>query len=114
MSGEPCRCCAPDALVHRPSAPRARCAAAVGAAAGLRVAAPGRGLGFQAGHAGCGCLRLAAGRGEGARPSAAFFGVAAMFSAQRAGPARTPMGLNAHGAEQNAQFALNLLYWLAR
>lgn len=44
---------------------------------------------------------------------AAFFGEAAMFSAQLAGAQRAPMGLNAPGAEQNAQFVLNLLHWLA-
>lgn len=44
---------------------------------------------------------------------AAFFGEAAMFSAQLAGAQRAPMGMNAPGAEQNAQFALNLMHWLA-
>lgn len=44
---------------------------------------------------------------------AAFFGEAAMFSAQLAGADRAPMGMNAPGAEQNAQFVLNLLHWLA-
>lgn len=48
--------------------------------------------------------------GEG---RAAFFGEAAMFSAQLAGPKRSPMGMNSPGAEQNAQFVLNLLHWLA-
>jgi hypothetical protein len=42
----------------------------------------------------------------------AVFGEAAMFSAQRAGPERRPMGFNAPGAERNAQFALNTLHWL--
>ncbi len=45
---------------------------------------------------------------------AAFFGEAAMFSAQVAGPARSPMGMNAPGAEQNHQFVLNVLHWLSR
>lgn len=45
---------------------------------------------------------------------AAFFGEAAMFSAQVAGPARTPAGMNAPGAEQNARFVLNLMHWLSR
>lgn len=45
---------------------------------------------------------------------AAFFGEAAMFSAQVAGPARSPMGMNAPGAEQNFQFVLNVLHWLSR
>lgn len=44
---------------------------------------------------------------------AAFFGEAAMFSAQVAGAARTPMGMNAPGAEQNSQFVLNVLHWLS-
>jgi len=44
--------------------------------------------------------------GEG---RAAFFGEAAMFSAQVAGPNRQPMGMNAPGAEQNFQFVLNVL-----
>ena len=44
---------------------------------------------------------------------AAFFGEAAMFSAQIAGANRRPMGMNAPGAEQNFQFVLNLLHWLS-
>ena len=44
---------------------------------------------------------------------AAFFGEAAMFSAQLAGADRAPMGMNSPGAERNAQFVLNLLHWLA-
>jgi len=47
------------------------------------------------------------------RGRAAFFGEAAMFSAQVAGANRTPMGMNAPMAEQNAQFVLNVLHWLA-
>lgn len=43
---------------------------------------------------------------------AAFFGEAAMFSAQVAGPERTPIGMNAPMAEQNFQFVLNVLHWL--
>jgi hypothetical protein len=43
----------------------------------------------------------------------AAFGEAAMFSAQLAGPQRAPMGMNAPRAEQNAQFVLNVLHWLA-
>ena len=43
---------------------------------------------------------------------AAFFGEAAMFSAQVAGPERRPMGMNAPTAAQNFQFTLNLLHWL--
>jgi len=43
---------------------------------------------------------------------AAFFGEAAMFSAQVAGPERQPAGMNAPGAEQNFQFVLNLMHWL--
>ncbi len=44
----------------------------------------------------------------------AFFGEAAMFSAQVEGPDREPMGMNAPLAEQNPQFVLNVLHWLAR
>ena len=44
---------------------------------------------------------------------AAFFGEAAMFSAQVTGAARRPMGMNAPGAERNYQFVLNLLHWLS-
>lgn len=51
-------------------------------------------------------LRLGRGR-------AAFFGEAAMFSAQVAGAQRRPMGMNAPLAEQNARFALNVLAWLS-
>jgi hypothetical protein len=49
--------------------------------------------------------RVAAGR-------VAFFGEAAMFTAQRAGAAQRPMGMNAPRAEQNARFVLNVLRWL--
>jgi hypothetical protein len=45
---------------------------------------------------------------------AAFFGEAAMFSAQLAGPQKQPMGMNAPGAESNFRFTLNLLHWLTR
>lgn len=45
---------------------------------------------------------------------AAFFGEAAMFSAQLAGPDKQPMGMNAPGAEANFRFTLNLLHWLTR
>ena len=44
---------------------------------------------------------------------AAFFGEAAMFTAQVWGPARVPMGINHPLATGNAQFALNVLRWLA-
>jgi hypothetical protein len=47
------------------------------------------------------------------RGRVAFFGEAAMFSAQVAGPQRRPMGMNAELAEQNPQFALNTLHWLS-
>jgi len=47
------------------------------------------------------------------RGRVAFFGEAAMFSAQVAGPSRRPMGMNAPLAEQNAQFVLNTLHWLS-
>ena len=42
-----------------------------------------------------------------------FCGEAAMFSAQLAGPNRTPMGMNAPIAAQNAQFLLNVMHWLS-
>lgn len=42
------------------------------------------------------------------------FGEAAMFSAQRQGPALQPMGMNQPGAEQNPQFLLNIIHWLDR
>jgi len=51
---------------------------------------------------------LKAGKGR-----AAFFGEAAMFSAQVSGAERRPMGMNAPGAEQNAQFVLNVMHWLS-
>ena len=50
-------------------------------------------------------MRVGAGR-------AAFFGEAAMFSAQLAGAQRRPMGMNAPGAEQNHRLVLNVLRWL--
>jgi hypothetical protein len=43
----------------------------------------------------------------------AVFGEAAMFSAQVAGPNRTPGGMNDPTAPQNAQFLLNVLHWLS-
>jgi hypothetical protein len=46
------------------------------------------------------------------RGRVAVFGEAAMFSAQVSGPDRTPMGMNAPIARQNAQFLLNLMHWL--
>lgn len=42
---------------------------------------------------------------------AAFFGEAAMFSAQLSG--NEPMGMNAPMAEQNFQFVLNVMHWLS-
>lgn len=44
---------------------------------------------------------------------AAFFGEAAMFTAQVSGPEQKPMGMNAPMAEQNPQFVLNLMHWLS-
>jgi hypothetical protein len=44
----------------------------------------------------------------------AFFGEAAMFTAQLAGADRRPMGMNAPGAERNFQLTLNVLHWLTR
>lgn len=50
-------------------------------------------------------------RGKG---RVAVFGEAAMFSAQLAGPNRTPVGMNAPVASRNPQFLLNVLHWLSR
>lgn len=47
------------------------------------------------------------------RGRVAVFGEAAMFTAQVTGPERQPMGMNAPGAEQNAQLLLNVLHWLS-
>jgi hypothetical protein len=47
------------------------------------------------------------------RGRAAFFGEAAMFTAQRAGPERRPMGMNAPMAEHNHRLVLNLAHWLS-
>jgi len=46
----------------------------------------------------------------------AVFGEAAMFTAQLSGEKnqQIKMGLNAEGAEQNEQFLLNVMHWLAR
>lgn len=44
----------------------------------------------------------------------AVFGEAAMFSAQLAGAAKQPMGMNAPVAKQNPRFLLNVLHWLTR
>jgi hypothetical protein len=46
------------------------------------------------------------------RGRVAMFGEAAMFSAQRAGAQRQPMGMNDPGAPQNVQFLLNVMHWL--
>jgi hypothetical protein len=43
----------------------------------------------------------------------AVFGEAAMFTAQVAGPQRSPMGLRAPGAEENKLFVLDVVNWLA-
>lgn len=43
---------------------------------------------------------------------AAFFGEAAMFSAQLAGSNRTPMGMNSPDARENFRLVLNVLHWL--
>jgi hypothetical protein len=50
---------------------------------------------------------------EYGRGRAAFFGEAAMFTAQVSGPNRVPMGMNSPMAEQNPQFVLNVLGWLS-
>jgi hypothetical protein len=51
---------------------------------------------------------------EFGRGRIAVFGEAAMFTAQVAGPQQVPMGLRAPGAEENKQFELDLVNWLAR
>ena len=43
----------------------------------------------------------------------ALFGEAAMFTAQLAGPNRSPVGMNAPQARHNARFLLNVLHWLS-
>ena len=43
----------------------------------------------------------------------AVFGEAAMFTAQRAGEARIPIGMNAPSAAQNSAFMLRVVRWLA-
>jgi hypothetical protein len=47
------------------------------------------------------------------RGRVAVFGEAAMFTAQLAGPERTPVGMNDPAAARNAQLLLNLMRWLA-
>lgn len=42
----------------------------------------------------------------------AVFGEAAMFTAQLAGPERSPVGMNAPEAGQNGRFVLNLVRWM--
>lgn len=44
----------------------------------------------------------------------AVFAEAAMFTAQVTGPQQNPMGLRARGAEENKQFALDVMNWLGR
>jgi hypothetical protein len=51
---------------------------------------------------------------EVGRGRVAVFGEAGMFTAQVAGPDRVPTGLRAPGAEQNKQFVLDIVRWLAR
>jgi hypothetical protein len=46
------------------------------------------------------------------RGRVAVFGEAAMFSAQRAGAAAVPMGMNHPRAARNGQLTLNILHWL--
>lgn len=49
-------------------------------------------------------------RGKG---RVAIFGEASMFSAQRSGPGKRPMGMNDPIASENHQFVLNLVRWLS-
>jgi len=46
------------------------------------------------------------------RGRVAFFGEAAMFSAQLVGPEGLPMGMNVPEAAQNPPFVLNVMHWL--
>jgi hypothetical protein len=41
-----------------------------------------------------------------------FFGEAAMFTAQLAGPAKTRVGMNSDFAEENYKLLLNIIHWL--
>lgn len=43
----------------------------------------------------------------------AVFGEAAMFTAQRAGPSKRPMGMSRPEASQNHQLLLNVMHWLS-
>ena len=54
---------------------------------------------------------VAADFGEG---RIAIFGEAAMFTAQRAGPQGRPFGMTMPQAQQNPQFLLNVMRWLAK
>jgi len=49
---------------------------------------------------------------EYAEGRVAVFGEAAMFSAQLAGPDRTPVGMSRPEAAQNPQLVLNVIHWL--
>jgi hypothetical protein len=51
---------------------------------------------------------------EYGRGRLAVFGEAAMFTAQRTGPDRAPMGMNSPHAHRNPQFVANLVRWLTR
>jgi hypothetical protein len=51
---------------------------------------------------------------EAGKGRAAFFGEAAMFTAQLTGAEREPVGMNAPGAERNFQLVLNVVHWLTR
>ena len=42
----------------------------------------------------------------------AFFGEAAMFSAQLAGPSRRKVGMSSENAKENFQLLLNIIHWL--
>lgn len=57
----------------------------------------------------CQGAAISAGKGR-----IAIFGEAAMFSAQRYGPDKRPMGMNAPEARENPQLLLNVLHWLSR
>jgi hypothetical protein len=41
-----------------------------------------------------------------------FFGEAAMFTAQLAGPSQAQVGMNSEYAEENYKLLLNIIHWL--
>ena len=57
--------------------------------------------------------RVVSRRGAGGdKGRVVFLGEAAMCTAQVSGAEKNPMGMNHPGANQNAQFCLNVVHWL--